>query len=110
MVAAPVASERFMTAYLSDTGIADEILKALSTVVPGRQISVLVHDGRVTLRGVVAEAATRRTIKDLVGDVEGVSAITDLITLQAPVLAGNKQAPAPVTAPRRTGKRAAPGN
>ena len=88
-----------MTAYQSDTSIADDILHALATTLPGQRVSVLVHDGRVTLRGSVAEAATRRMIKDVVGDVDGVSAITDLITIQ-PVAADTLDTPAT----RRDGK------
>ena len=84
-----------MTAYQSDTSIADEILHVLATTLPGQRISVLVHDGRVTLRGSVAEPATRRMIKDLVGDVDGVSAITDLITIHAPATVAPTPAPHP---------------
>lgn len=94
-----------MTAYHSDTSIADDILQALAAVLPGIRISVLVHDGRVTLRGVVAEPATRRTLKDVVGDVEGVNAITDLTTLHSGAAASAVAQP-PFAVPR-AGKRPA---
>lgn len=72
-----------MSAYRSDSMIADDVAQALGEVVKGRRILVAVHDGRVTLRGVVADPVMRRLLKDRVADIDGVTAITDLITVDA---------------------------
>ena len=84
-----------MSAYRSDSMIADEVAQALGDVVKGRRILVAVHDGRVTLRGVVADPSMRRLIKDLVGDIDGVDAITDLITVDPRAMESPAIAPPP---------------
>lgn len=75
-----------MSAYRSDSMIADDVAQSLSEVVCGQRILASVHAGRVTLRGVVAEPALRRLIKDRVGEIDGITAITDLITVDPDAL------------------------
>ncbi|MGN0860005.1 MAG: BON domain-containing protein [Stenotrophomonas sp.] len=94
-----------MSSYHCDGSIADEVYQALSALPGATRIAVSVHDGRVLLRGEVAHPAQRSAIKDAVADIDGVSAITDMIRIQpelAPSLA------APVAASTGTGRRGQP--
>ena len=91
-----------MSSYHCDGSIADEVYQALSALPAASRIAVSVHDGRVLLRGEVSHPAQRSAIKDAVADIDGVSAITDMIrVLPGPIA---EQAPlAAVTA--STGRR-----
>ena len=73
-----------MSTYHCDGSIADEVYQVLSALPAANRVAVSVHDGRVLLRGVVNHPAERSAIKDLVADIDGVSAITDMITVQLP--------------------------
>ena len=99
-----------MSDYRSDSMIADEVAQVLASVSTGRRILVAVHDGRVTLRGVVADATLRRSIKDQVADIEGVAAITDLLRVDAAALSGQREGnvASPVT-PIGEARRTRPG-
>ena len=79
-----------MSSYHCDGSIADEVYQTLSALPAASRIAVSVHDGRVLLRGEVTHPAQRAAIKDAVADIDGVSAITDMIRIQpeqAPALA-----------------------
>ena len=84
-----------MSTYHCDGSITDEVHQALAALPEARRVAVSVHDGRVVLRGTVADSGSRRTIKDQIAMIDGVSSITDLLTVVQPAAA--PLAPALVT-------------
>lgn len=94
-----------MSDYRSDSMIADEVADRLATFPGEHRILASVQDGRVTLRGSVADVSLRRAIKDEVADIDGVSAITDLLRVSSGAQeshATSPAAPSPVTPINRT--------
>ena len=73
-----------MSTYHYDGSITDEVHQALAALPAGSSVSFSVHDGRVVLRGTVADSSSRRAIKDQIAMIDGVSAITDLLSVVQP--------------------------
>lgn len=94
-----------MSACRTDSMIADEIAQVLGEPVARRQVLVTVHAGRVTLRGTVPDATARRALKDRVADVEGVTAITDLLRIDP---AGSSLPASPPSRPPAPASRSRP--
>lgn len=72
-----------MSTYHYDGSITDEVHQALAALPAGSRVTFSVHDGRVVLRGTVADSSSR-AIKDQIAMIDGVSAITDLLSVVQP--------------------------
>lgn len=78
----------------SDTEIAAAALNAIKwhAAIPDEKVKVTVRDGRITLEGTVDWHYQREAAADVVRSLMGVRGVTNLITIQPKVVAGDVEA------------------